>query len=281
MKIVEAALDRSGPRSAPRIGDSCRQRHGAHAFTLVELLVVIAVIAILAGMLLPALSKAKAKGQQIACLSNYRQLQLCWILYVDDHNGRLPSNATLTGGSREGYSSPLGTWVTGCAWTDKTMSNLEAGLLFKYHTATRIYKCPSDRSTVRDQGQIPRVRSVSMNMYMNDVADANEAWQTFSQIPSPTKAFVFIDEHENSIENSRFCVAQPGTWAWVDFPATRHQGGGVLSYADGHAESWKWREPTTLQIGRGPPWIQHAVVAPGDRDLRRLQEGILVMEPGR
>ncbi len=254
-------------------------RHSRPGFTLIELLVVIAIIAILAGLLLPALSQAKATGHRIACLNNYRQLQFCWIMYIDDENGRLPSNATLTGGSRAGYSSPIGTWVTGCAWTDTTTSGIEAGLLFKYNKSPRIYKCPSDRSTVRDQGQIPRVRSVSMNMYMNDVADANQAWQTFSQIPSPSRAFVFIDEHQNSIENSRFCVSQPGTWSWVDFPATRHRGGAVLSFADGHSDLWKWKEAATLEISKSPPWIQQVAVSPGDRDLQRIQEGILVMTP--
>ena len=59
------------------------------AFTLLELLVVVAIIAILAALLLPALSKAKAKARNINCLSNQKQLILGWQMHNDDNDGAM------------------------------------------------------------------------------------------------------------------------------------------------------------------------------------------------
>lgn len=266
----------------PRLGKSSVRppfRTVGRAFTLIELLVVIAIIAVLASMLLPALGKAKAKAQQIACLNNYRQLQICWSMYVDDHHDALPPNATSSGGGREGWVATAETWINGNAWTDSTSSNIENGVLFPYNRSIKIYKCPADRSTVRDLGKIPRFRSVALNSYMNDMPDPNDrsCWHSFSQIkdPPPAKAFVFLDEHENSIDNARFKLAARESWLWIDFPGTRHLNGCVLSFADGHSELWRWIEPNTLQISKLKGWIQSQPGVPGtDRDLRRVYEAI-------
>jgi prepilin-type processing-associated H-X9-DG protein len=242
------------------------------------LLVVIAIIAILAAMLLPALSKAKTKGQGIACVNNLKQLQVCWLMYAMDFNDNLVYN------NSNGAGEPPG-WVSG--WlktlTDATNVNLlmsPNGKLWDYNKSLGIYKCPADRSTVTIGNQVlPRVRSVSMNGNMNGnswytaIIDPNYyTYRKFAQIlrPPPVQAFVFLDEHPEEIDDGYFLVVVDQHWVWGNIPASYHNGAGGLSFADGHAEIKKWRDRDTLAAHvpnnpMGPndvPWTQLRASAP-------------------
>ncbi len=264
---------------------------GPDGFTLVELLVVLAILAILAVMSLPARATATAKARQASCYNNFRQLQLCWLLYSNDHADKLVPNVTEPVGGRLLMRSSSGSWVRGNAYLDITTTNIESGLLYTYNPSTGIYKCPADRSTELDQGQIPRSRSVSMSFYMNGEDNPgsgwyNRVWHTQSQIvaPGPSKAAVFVDEHENSITACTFYSNSPvhnffGTdkYQWINFPATRHNKGCTFSFADGHAETWRWQEPRTMEISKELPpphnwimWPAHDSAGPNDRDQQRL-----------
>ncbi|MCX8107554.1 MAG: DUF1559 domain-containing protein [Verrucomicrobiae bacterium] len=277
LRVSSACSCRGAGRSAP------------WAFTLIELLVVIAIIGILGGMLLPALSRAKTRAQSAGCLTNLKQLQLCWQMYVDDNNDFLPRNIAMNPGdmdSRASWRSDPGSWLQGNAWTDTTTENIRNGVLFQYNQSVAIYRCPADKSAVRDQGRVPRTRSVSMSMYMNWQPDPEDplywtCWHRSSHIhnPGPSSAAVFIDEHEKSIQQAAFGINAPDSftlfgsavWTWVSFPATRHGGACTLSFADGHAELWQLVEPNTHRIAALDDWIVMKAAVPNtDRDLKRF-----------
>ena len=242
------------------------------AFTLIELLVVIAIIAILAALLLPALAKAKEKAWTIGCLSNLKQLETCWHLYALDNNDLLPPNDSVMyiGG---GVASASISWCPDHARTDTNTTDLEAGVLFPYNRSVAIYHCPADKSTVETpSGELlprPRNRSYNMSQSVNGypeylielgvpgISDL-PSWKKFSEIrrPIPSELFVFIDEHPDTLVDAQFGnpVGIPLYWQmWFDMPADRHNQGACLSFADGHAERWRWKVPMTFSyLGQFP-----------------------------
>lgn len=104
------------------------------AFTLVELLVVLAIIALLAALLLPAVARAREKGRSAACLSNLRQIGVALQLYVQDNDNRMPVMRDRPVGAPPTNSPPS---------PDIVLSNHLGNV--------RILKCPSDTKELFEQ----------------------------------------------------------------------------------------------------------------------------------
>lgn len=236
------------------------------AFTLIELLVVIAIIAILAALLLPALAKSKDKAKAVNCLSNLKQLQTCWHLYAVDNNDLLPPNNSIMAIGGGALASDV-SWCPDHPATETNTAALVNGVLFRYNSSLGIYRCPADKSTVTGTS-LPRNRSYNMSQSVNGDPDywkipANPptslpAWRKFSEItrPPPNQLFVFIDEHPDTMLDAQFGnpVGLPFfLQTWFDMPADRHSGAANLSFADGHAERWRWVVPKIVKYLGQPP----------------------------
>jgi prepilin-type processing-associated H-X9-DG protein len=123
------------------------------------------------------------------------------------------------------------------------------GKLYSYNQSPRIYRCPGDRSMT--QG-VPRVRSYSINGWMGGRPLAGQdQYRVFLKEddiidPSPSSAWVLIDEHEKSINDGWFAFDMTGSRGFIDAPATRHDRRFVLAFADGHAEAWKLTDACTI-----------------------------------
>lgn len=245
----------------------------SRAFTLVELMVVMTVVLILASLLVGAMRNAQSGANQISCMNRLRQLQMAWMLYVDEHNDQLPLNRTAS----PGKNSP-GSWVVGNPKEDRDTLGLEMGTLFPYHNSAAIYRCPADASFVTGT-KILRTRSYSISRYMNGDGAGLEPKikKTHPAIisPGPASIFVFIEEHEDSLWAGSFDVAPRGGFAlssttgWSSTPSSRHNQGANITFADGHNEYWRWLQPK-------PSNLQSLSTLNGNqqKDLLRLQQSI-------
>ena len=85
-----------------------RTRGASPGFTLLELLVVVALMAVLAALLFPLATRAMDSSYQLKCAGNLRQMSAVYHLYAADHNNRMPSAAMLGNSSYRAFSDPLG-----------------------------------------------------------------------------------------------------------------------------------------------------------------------------
>ncbi len=258
------------------------------AFTRLEALTVAVALALIASVAVPTWGGARTLGDSQWCTANFRQLARGWLLYAEDHAGRLPGN--LDGGDAMDPRSTNRTWAAGWLDFNGSSSNTNLALLRDaqlgpYVGSTSVYRCPADNSLSRARTGKPRVRSVAMNSYVGQrQAPWTSGYRMVTNLyqivdPSPSSCLVFVDEREDSLNDGCFLISmdgydpeQPARLFLVDYPAARHEGGATMSFADGHVETWRWADVRTRPGLRAGSNLPLNVNQPNNPDVRRIQE---------
>gem|GEM_PF-308104 len=245
-------------------------------FTLMELLVVIGIIGILAALLFPALSAARARARTAQCAANLRQFGMALLLYAQDHNDRVPPNAD------GDWDAPGEKWVKG--WLGlpgpdcTNTAYLRQSLLAPYLGGeVAIWQCPEARDPVPlGPVPLPRVRTVSLNCFVGSpiVSPVATTYRKISEmtLPPPSQFLTFVDERVETINDGSFALQwdfvrdRPGGWVLRDKPGVRHRRGANLVFLDGHVERHVWQDQRTLN----PP--RDDAPMPGNPDILWMQE---------
>ncbi len=229
------------------------------AFTLIELLIVIAIISILAAILFPVFARARESARRASCMSNLKQIGLGWIQYAQDYDDRvMPRDSGTISGKMHYW---WGSWVS----ATNTLNENE-GLLQPYMKNHQIQACTSFDNQLRAA------------LRLTGYAYNNEYLHTFGRIPvhlaqivDPVETVVMADSARldfaapYALQGNTY-LTPPGPDSTIgtmgNYPAFhgRHNGMGVVLWADGHAKAMK---PV---YRAGTSWDKYRVQNLGDLD---------------
>lgn len=227
-----------------RASESCGGRRG---FTLIEVLVVVAIIALLVAILLPSLRRAREQAKAALCSTQIRQLMSASLMYTGEFKGRLPGTgindsgfaSQYYNGTRKDYLTWFGTWKTMidyrltdpvdiAAWKNAP----KGGRLWRYYHDAKILLCPSIQ---KGNGKLSYSTPENVSMAMRDPSGQRGGLPPImDQVAHPSAAIQFIDEDETHSLNT---ISLDDGFGAPDRFAERHLGKATAAFFDGHAEA--------------------------------------------
>jgi type II secretory pathway pseudopilin PulG len=282
--------------------DRPQRRHRADAFSLVELLVVIGIIALLVAILLPALSAAREHARRVQCVSNVRQLTMAWLMYAGEHKGHMCSaetqasyaNADLrqmhldyaVGGKsvvqvlgQNGKPDGFWSWIGDGA----TSHDIPSGKIWPYVSDLRVYACPNRNSLPNTWYSVNGILAGRMGTPL--------PYLTLADVKRSDRVFVFIeaqghrDDGDGDFDGDETSVIDERLHGGFGSPlypnfycqplGTYHRIGGTngtsISFADGHAIFWQYASRDTSVVTPLVIGVNTSRLDKANPDIRQLQ----------
>jgi prepilin-type N-terminal cleavage/methylation domain-containing protein/prepilin-type processing-associated H-X9-DG protein len=233
-----------------------------NAFTLVELLVVLAIIGLLVALLLPAVQRARAAARRSHCLSNLHQIGIGMLQYINVHHGHFPWTS---------HGDPTGTYHA-----DNTLSWIISVAPY-LENVDSVRLCPEDvagAQSISTGTSASSITSYLINEYVSFPTTDGYAVLNINQMKGTQKLIVLFEGSdtrlitEDHVDTSQwylpFDVAHGLAWSMMlkDITPTRHGDCSNYLYADGHSE--------TISLTAFSGWVQQDI-AHGTNFARPLQ----------
>lgn len=205
-------------------------------FTLIELLIVIAIIAILASILLPALGKVKEKSKAASCTNNLRQLGLGVMIYADDHSGWAPANDI-----KYGYQN---------IWNSMMVADKYAAPSALGCPSTTELRYNSSHLTAKLDSLTWQYTTYGMNrhyFYINSTYGVNDAVAFVRTVNNSSKVLLGDSAYTPLAPLNGTFTLTPVFSGNVSYGLHgRHNNAANIAFADGHADSVKYASQTMM-----------------------------------
>lgn len=219
---------------------------------MVELLVVIATIALLAGLLAPTLARGKAKAHSTACSSNLRQLGVAFMLYLSENDDTFPTGGTVSSAGAQPEDWIWWQMQAGAA-SQPAMRDPRKSAIASYLGGydTRFFRCPADRDAPdrelqwqQNMGSELYTYSYSLNghtergMATYVSPDRSVIYRNkMSAVVKPSMKIMLAEEKGSPMDGPGTVAINDGLWHPLGNPLTsRHGGKANVTFADGHVE---------------------------------------------
>ena len=220
-------------------------------FTLIELLIVIAIIAILAGMLLPALNKARESGRSASCMNNLKSITGTALLYAGDNHDFMPP-ASGNAGDGSTWVCPREPWISSdfvhCFWV-YTTSRYAGEQWTGGQAPAKIYQCPSEPDEIYRHTNHPDIPVSNYGYYQRLGAptswSADNVMRKLTRNRAPSRTGIITDLKAKSCDRTTFMrLGTTDDFMSASFGyAPRHSSGSNAGFADGHVAHLNYHAP--------------------------------------